>query len=329
MPGLVTVFGGSGFIGSQIVRDLARRGYRVRVAVRKPGRAYRLPLLGDVGQIEVTQANLLNQASVDRALEGAEACVNCVSVLHETGRQTFEGLNVAGASAIAWSARRRGVERLVHLSAIGADASSPSAYARTKAQGEEAVREAMPMATILRPSIVFGPEDAFFNRFAQMAETSPILPLVGGGKTRFQPVFVGDVAQAAGVAVSEARARGRTYELGGPGVYSFKELLQFLLRTTGQARILAPLPFWMAGLIGRGGDLIARTGLMAPPLTRDQVTLLKKDNVVSPGALTLRDLGITPSALEPIAPTYLYRFRRGGQYAGARDAEAQSSPALS
>lgn len=314
MQGLVTVFGGSGFIGSQIVRALARRGARVRVAVRQPGRGYRLPMLGDVGQIEVTQANIRDEASVARALEGAAACVNAVAVLYESGRQTFDALHVEGADRTARLAAAAGVSRFVHLSAIGADPDSPSAYARTKAAGEAAIRAHMPAATLLRPSVVFGPEDQFFNRFAQMASLSPVLPLIGGGATRFQPVFVADVAAATAEALDRPHAAGEVYELGGPEVFTFKALLEMLLREIGKTRLLLPIPFPIAGLMGRSGDLVARTGF-APPITGDQVELLKRDNVVSEGALGLADLGVTPSALEPIIPTYLYRYRRGGQYA--------------
>jgi NADH dehydrogenase len=314
MKGLVTVFGGSGFVGSQVVRALARRGSRVRVAVRQPGRGYRLRMLGDVGQIEVVQANIRDAASIARALGGAEACVNAVAVLHESGRQTFQALHVAGAGAIAQAARAAGIGRYVQISALGASPDSPSAYARTKAAGEAATRAAVPSAAILRPSVVFGPEDAFFNRFAAMAALSPALPLIGGGHTRFQPVYVGDVAAAVAQAVWDPATAGHDYDLGGPGVYTFKALMVLLLAEIRSQRLLVPIPFLAADLLGRGGDLMARIGL-PPPITRDQVALLRADNVVSPGALGLKDLGVTPSALEPIIPTYLYRFQKGGQYA--------------
>jgi NADH dehydrogenase len=324
MRGLVTVFGGSGFVGAQIIRALARRGSRVRVAVRQPGRGYRLRMLGDVGQIEVVQANLRDATSVQRALDGAEATVNAVGVLFETGRQTFQTLHVDGARGLADLSRAAGIERFVQISAIGASSDSTSLYARTKAAGEAAVREILPSATILRPSIVFGPEDQFFNRFASMATVAPALPLIGGGHTRFQPVFVGDVAAAVAQAVWDPATAGRAYELGGPGIYTFEALMRLLLQEIGRRRLLLPVPFAMAKLLGSAGDLLAAIGA-PPPITSDQVELLRKDNVAASGALGLADLGVTPSPLEPIIPTYLYRYLDGGQYAedvGSRAAAA-------
>ena len=314
MKGLVTIFGGSGFVGRQSVRVLAKAGWRIRVAVRRPWQAYRLRLLGDVGQIEIVQANVRSPASVDRALDGAEACVNLVAALYESGRQKFQTLHVMGAHTVAEAARRHGVGRFVQMSALGADPDSPAKYARTKAAGEAAVREIIPQAVVLRPSVVFGPEDAFFNRFAAMAMLSPVLPLIGGGETRFQPVFVGDVAKAVGAALADPEAAGRTYELGGPTVYSFRELMQLMLQEIGRQRLLVPVPWPVADLIGAAGDIAAGFGF-PPPLTRDQVALLRADNVVSDCALDLAALGVTPTPLEPIIPTYLYRFRKGGQYA--------------
>jgi NADH dehydrogenase len=315
MQGLVTVFGGSGFIGAQAVRALARRGLRIRVAVRRPGRGYRLRMLGDVGQIEVVQANIREPSTVARALAGAEACVNLVGVLYETGRQGFEPVHVLGARNIAEVAATAGVVRFVHVSAIGADAEAASRYARSKAAGEAAVREQAPTATILRPSIVFGPGDGFFNMFGQLASLSPMLPLIGGGATRFQPVFVGDVGAAIAASVTDPASQGRTFELGGPAVYSFRQLLELVCRETGRSPLLLPLGFPLARLIGLGGDVMATLGL-PPPLTTDQVELLKQDNVAAAGAAGLAELGVTATALEPILPTYLYRYRRGGQYAG-------------
>ncbi|MFI4935965.1 MAG: complex I NDUFA9 subunit family protein [Caulobacterales bacterium] len=315
MRGLVTVFGGSGFIGGQIVRALAKGGWRIRVAVRRPWRAYRLRLLGDVGQIQIVQSNLRAPATVDRAMEGAEACVNAVGVLSETGRQKFQSLHVMGARTIAEAARRHGVTNFVQLSAIGADAHSPSKYARTKAAGEAAAREVVPSAVILRPSIAFGPEDHFFNRFATLATFSPAQPLIGGGHTRFQPVFVGDIAKAVAAALADPAAAGRTYELGGPGVFSFRQLMELTLKETGLARVLVPVPWPLAELIGMAGDVMAAVAPFAPPLTSDQVAMLRTDNVVGAGALGLADLGVSATPLEPIIPTYLYRYRKGGQYA--------------
>ena len=315
MQGLVTIFGGSGFVGAQVVRALAKRGLRLRVAVRNPGRGYRLRMLGDVGQIEVVQANIRNPASIARAMDGAQACVNLVGVLYEAGRQKFQAVHAMGARQVAQAAAAQGVQRLIHVSAIGADPQSGSKYARSKAMGESAVREVFPGAVILRPSIVFGQEDDFFNRFATMASLSPVLPLIGGGHGLFQPVFVGDVAAAVAGAVMDPDTAGRTYELGGPGIYSFKALMQLMARETGRRPLLVPVPFPIASLIGLGGDMAA--WLIAPPLTSDQVALLRTDNVVSPGAAGLADLGVQPTALEAILPTYLYRYRKGGQYAEA------------
>ncbi|MDX5366353.1 MAG: complex I NDUFA9 subunit family protein [Alphaproteobacteria bacterium] len=309
---LVTVFGGSGFLGRHIVHALARRGYRVRVAVRRPNDAQFLRPMGVVGQVEPVQANIRNEASVRSAIEGADAVVNLVGILYETGRQTFEAVQAEGAGRIARAAKSAGIDRFVHVSAIGADADSAAAYARSKAAGEAAVRAAIPGAAIVRPSIVFGPEDDFFNRFAAMARLSPALPLVGGGKTRFQPVYVKDVAE--GVArILERGLGGATWEFGGPEVKSFRALLEDVLRVTGRKRILAPLPVPLAKLMSMVTQFIPN-----PPLTPDQVRLLGSDNVVSDAAKaegrTLEGLGIAPTILEVVLPTYLYRFRKAGQF---------------
>lgn len=322
MKGLVTVFGGSGFLGGQVVRALARKGLRVRVAVRNPGRGYRLRMLGDVGQIEVVQANVRNPASVARALDGAEAVVNAVGVLFEVGRQKFQSLHVMGARTIAEAAAARGITDFVQISAIGADADSPAKYARTKAEAEAVVREIIPTAVILRPSVVFGQEDHFFNAFAALAQMSPFLPLIGGGGTRFQPVYVGDVAAAVAAALTNPDHAGKTFELGGPTAHTFRALMELVLSETHRQRLLLPIPFPVAQLLGAVGDLICGArgvvGLIPlPPVTTDQVEMLRVDNVVAPGALGLSDLGIAPTAMEPILPTYLYRYRRGGQYADA------------
>lgn len=319
MQGLVTVFGGTGFIGRQVVRALAKRGLRVRAAARNVGRGYRVRMLGDVGQIEVVQANLRDPASVARALEGAEACVNLVGVLQEIGRQGFQGLHAQGAETVAKACAAAGVSRLVQISAIGADEGSPSKYARTKAVGEAAAKAAFPGVTIVRPSIVFGPEDDFFNRFGQMAALSPALPLIGGGETRFQPAFVADVAEAVARIVEDPATAGQTYELGGPGVFTFKALMEFVLRETGRRRALVPVPWGAAALLGIGGDIAdavyAFIPLIKAPVTSDQVVLLKTDNVATgPG---FEALGITPKSIEAVAPSYLYRYRKGGQYAEA------------
>lgn len=315
MPDLVTVFGGSGFIGTQIVRALARRGARVRVAVRQPHLAHEMRLMGDVGQVEVVQANVRDAASVARAVEGADAVINLVGLLYETGRQTFEAVHVDAARTLAQAAAAAGA-RFVQMSALGADPASTARYARTKADGEAAVREVLPSAVILRPSIVFGPGDDFFNKFGEMAVVSPFLPLIGGGQTRFQPVYVGDVARAAASVALDPQHAGRTFELGGPGVFTFREILDLIQKETGRQRLYAPLPFPLAGLVGTLCSPLALTPV-PPPLTADQVELLKTDNVVSGQAPGLSDLGITPETVEAVLPTYLYRFRKGGQFARA------------
>ena len=325
MQNLVTVFGGSGFVGTQAVRYLAKAGWRVRVAVRNPSLAYKMRLLGEVGQIDVVQANVRDVPSLERALEGATVSLNLVGLLYETGRQAFEAVHVAGARNIATAARSQGVSRLVQMSALGADLKSSAKYARTKAQAEAAVREIYSDATIVRPSIVFGPGDGFFGRFASMAQVSPILPLIGGGQTRFQPVSVGDVGRALALIVTDPACAGKTYELGGLEVFSFRDLLEMMLAHTGQRRLLAPIPFPVAGLIGQVGELASF--LMAPPITSDQVELLKTDNVVSGQCPGLAELGITPQTLEAVLPTYLYTYRKGGQYADQDARELESGRA--
>lgn len=307
---LVTIFGGSGFLGRHTVRALARAGYRVKVATRHPNRAFFLRPLGSVGQIDFVKCDVADADSVARALSGSDAVVNLTGILFQSG-QTFEEVQAEGAANIAQAAAAAGVGALVHVSAIGADAQSDSAYAVTKAEGETSVREAFPQAVILRPSIIFGPEDSFFNKFAEMARFLPALPLIGGGKTRFQPVFVGDVAQA--ILAGLSRQDGRTYELGGPSIYSFKELLQLILRETGRKRALVPVPFGIAFLKAAFLQLLPK-----PLLTVDQVKLLKKDNIVSPTAAGLTDLGIEPTSVEAVIPSYLWRYRAKGEYADVR-----------
>jgi NADH dehydrogenase len=306
---LVVVFGGSGFLGRHTVRALAKAGYRIRVATRWPNLAQHLPPMGHVGQIQLFKCNVLEQDQVAAAVERAGAVINLVGILNQTGGQGFEDVHVDAAETIAKAARAAGVQSLVHVSAIGADAESPSSYARSKAKGEERVRAAFADATVLRPSIVFGPEDGFFNKFAWLARMLPALPLVGGGKTKFQPVFVGDVAEAIVKCLGDVATRGKTYELGGPNVYSFKELMQIVLTVTDRRRLLVPLPFLVASIQG------AVLGLLPGKLlTLDQVRLLKSDNVVSAGALTLADLGIVPDSIQAVVPSYLWRFRAKGQY---------------
>jgi len=319
MQNLVTVFGGSGFIGAQAVRQLAKAGWRIRVAVRNPAKAYAMRLHGDVGQIDIVQANVRNEPSLRRALSGARVAVNLVGVLRETGRQGFQALQVMGARNVATTAHAEGVERLVQMSALGAVAGSASKYARTKAEGEAAVREIYPDAVVLRPSVVFGPEDRFFNRFAAMAQVSPVLPLIGGGHTRFQPVFVGDVGKAVARAAALPEAAARTYELGGPAVFSFRELMVLMLAHIAKRRLLLPVPWPAASLLGAAGDLAGV--LIDPPVTTDQVILLKADNVATGAFPGLAELGVTPTTLEAVLPSYLYRYRKGGQYADQEDRE--------
>jgi NADH dehydrogenase len=329
MSELVTVFGGTGFVGTYLVRALARKGWRVRVAARRPKRGYRLPSFGDVGQIQLLGCDIASREQVDEALFGASAAINLVGVLSAQAGRSFRKVHVDGAETVAAAAAAKGIGRLVQMSAIGADPRSSSRYGRTKAEGEQAVRKILPAATIIRPSIVFGPEDDFFNRFARMATWSPALPLIGGGKTKFQPVYVGDVAQAITNALSSDAAPGKTFELGGPDVFTFKEVLEMVLRETQRRRLLVPMPFFAAELLGLGGDvgglmvsgllgLFGERAAMAAPtpmLTTDQVRMLRRDNVVSPKAAGLKALGVEPTAVESILPSYLWLYRKGGQFA--------------
>jgi len=271
--------------------------------------------MGDVGQIQLVQANVRFPDSIEAALEDADAVVNLVAVAHESGKQNFETLHVEAAQAIAEAAAKRGITRVVQISALGA-VEKGAKYARTKYRGEQAVRAAVPTATILRPSVVFGPEDTFFNRFARMATTAPALPLIGGGKTKFQPIFVGDVAEAVCAALDRSDARGRTYELGGPRAYTFKQLLEFITAEIHRPRALAPLPFVFAHPIGLlCGWVFGLIPFVAPPLTGDQVTMLKRDNVVSGEVGVIADLGVTSlESVEAIVPSYLWRFRPYGQF---------------
>ncbi len=312
---LAVVFGGSGFVGRNVVRELAKRGWRVRVAVRRPHHAQFLRPMGAVGQIQLTQANVRFRPSIAEALKGADAVVNLVGLLSQTGSQRFASVQAGGAAAIAELAAKEGVTNFVQISAIGADEESESLYAKTKALAEKAVYAAMPSAAILRPSIVFGPEDDFFNRFAAMAGLSPALPLIGGGKTKFQPVYVDNVADAVCAALESPEAAGKTYELGGPTVYTFKELLELMLKETCQKRFFAPVPFAVAPMMGLVGEIVGILPFVDAPITRDQILLLKKDNVVAQeGVGTLADLGVTPTALETILPDYMVRFRKYGQF---------------
>jgi len=311
--GRATVLGGSGFIGRYIVQRLAAKGTVVAVVSRHASDAGFLRPLGDVGQIALIDAGLGDEARLVAAVAGADAVICSVGILYERGRQTFDAVHVQGPALLARLAQAAGVKRFVHISALGADVDSPSAYARSKAEGEAAVRAGFPGATILRPSIVFGPEDGFFNRFAVLALYLPALPLIGGGMTRFQPVYVGDVADAAVAALDRHEAPGRIYQLGGPRIYTFKELMELMLREIRRRRALINIPFALARF-----EAFFLERLPGAILTRDQVKLLERDNVVAPGSPGLGDLGITPTAVELVLPTYLEAYRRGGRYADTR-----------
>jgi uncharacterized protein YbjT (DUF2867 family) len=309
---LVTIYGGSGFVGRHLVRALAKRGWRIRVAVRRPDLAGHLQPLGVVGQVHAVQANLRYPDSVARAAVGSNAIVNLVGILYQSGAQRFDAVQAEGASAVAQAAKAEGA-RLIQMSALGADADSDSNYARTKALGEQAAFSAKRDAVVFRPSVVFGPEDDLFNRFASLARMSPVLPLIGGGETKFQPVFVGDVAEAIAKAVEGEVHGGDVYELGGPEVIDFKELLEITLEQIGRKRLLVPLPFAVAKVQAFFMEFMPK-----PMLTRDQVRLLQHDNIVSPEAInagrTLEGLGISPTAMRAILPSYLWRFRKAGQF---------------
>jgi uncharacterized protein YbjT (DUF2867 family) len=320
MSKLVTIYGGSGFIGRYIARRMAKEGWRVRVAVRRPNEAIFVRPYGVVGQVEPVFCNIRDDASVRAVMQGADAVVNCVGVLNEVGKNGFDAVQAEGAGRIARIAAELGVGQLVQLSAIGADAESASAYARSKAAGEAAVQEAFPAAVILRPSVVFGSEDQFFNRFAAMARFGPILPVVGA-ETKFQPVYVDDVAQAAVKAVLGKAAPG-IYELGGPDVHSFRELMQKMLQVVQRRRLIVNIPFFVARIMGGVFDLLQTVtlGLFTNGLiTRDQVRNLARDNVVSPRARGLADLGIAPTPIDAVLPEYLWRYRPSGQYAAIKE----------
>jgi uncharacterized protein YbjT (DUF2867 family) len=310
---LVTVFGGSGFIGRYVVRRLAREGHRIRVAVRRPHLAYFLRPMGMVGQIQIVAADLSDETLIRGALEGASAAVNLVGILSPWGRQRFKTLHAEAPGIIGRHAGIHGVRRVVHISAIGADPKAPSRYGRSKAEGEAALKRDFPAASILRPSLVFGVEDHFFNRFANLARYTPALPLIRG-KTRFQPVYVEDVAEAVARCLARPETAGRTYELGGPAIYSFKDLLKLILAETGRHRMLIPVPGPLAALKALFLGLLPN-----PILTLDQLAQLKRDNIVKAGrdadeVGTLADLNIAPTALEAVLPSYLWRFRKTGQF---------------
>jgi uncharacterized protein YbjT (DUF2867 family) len=310
---LVTIYGGSGFLGRHVVRAIARTGARMRVAVRRPELAGHLRPLGGVGQIVPVQANVRFPDSLLAAAEDADAVVNLVGILFPSGKQTFKTVQDEGARHVAEAAKTAGARALIHVSAIGADANAPSVYARTKAAGEAAVNETYPGAVIFRPSVVFGPEDEFFNRFAALARLSPVLPLIGGGRTKFQPVFVGDVAQAVVAALEGRASHSAPYELGGPQIMTMREVMERVLAYSMRSRPLVPVPFWFAKLQGAFLQWLPK-----PPLTIDQVRLLQTDNVVSKAAIkasrTVEGLGIEPVAVASVVPDYLEQFRPRGQF---------------
>lgn len=304
----ITVFGGSGFLGRYIVRRLAQSGARIRVAVRDPEAANLLQPMGDVGQIRAVPANLRHAESIRQAVEGADVVINCVGLLSESGAQTFGAVQANGAGRVAEAAAAAGAKRLIHLSAIGSDPASPAKYGRSKAAGEALVREHFPDATIIRPSVVFGPEDGFFNLFGRLAQVAPMLPLIGGGATRMQPVYVGDVAEGVEACMAREGTRGQTFELGGPEVVSMKECMQRVLEHTGRRCLLMPVPWALAEIQG------VLLGLLPNPLlTLDQVRLLRVDNVVSEGARTLGDLGVGRTAMQAVLPRYMTRYARFGR----------------
>lgn len=301
---LITIFGGTGFLGTYVVKELAKTGATIRVVSRNPDRALQLKTAGSPGQIALMQGNIRNQESVKTAVEGAEIVINLVGLMSEHGKQNFSAIHAQAAESLAKAAKNAGTKRFIHISALGADKPSHSKYARTKLNGEKAVIAAFPNATIVRPGILFGPEDNFFNRFACMAALSPFLPLIGGGRTKFQPVYVGDIAKAIAAIAANDMTAGKIYELGGPSVYTFHDLMEILLSMIGHKRLLLPVPFFLAFFWATFLEL-----LPSPLLTRDQVQLLKRDNVVNGASLTFDHLAIKPTNLESVLPGYLERYR--------------------
>jgi uncharacterized protein YbjT (DUF2867 family) len=320
---LVTIFGGSGLLGRYAVRAFGRAGWRIKVGVRHPNLAHFLPPMGQVGQILVSKADVTDMDAVAAAVKGADVVVNLVGILHPSGGQSYQSVHVDAARTIAKAAKAAGVGTLIHVSTMNINVDSLSAYARSKAEGEIALREEFPQATLIKPSLVFGPEDQFFNKFAGLARILPFLPLIGGGHTKFQPVFAGDVAAAIVKCAEDPATRGKSYELGGPAVYSFKDMLKVILRETGRKRLLVPVPFWLASI-----KAVFLQFLPGKLLTPDQVKFLRTDNVVAPGALTLTDLGIAPASLEAIAPAYLWRFRAKGQYENSAAERVSGAPEI-
>ena len=326
MSKLVTIYGGSGFVGRYIARRMAKAGWRVRVAVRRPNEAMHVKPYGTVGQVEPVFCNIRDDASVRAVARGADAVVNCVGTFDRKGKNNFDAVQNEGAARIARIAAEEGVARLVQISAIGANEGSESVYAQTKAQGEKAIQDAFPGAVILRPSVIFGPEDDFFNRFAGMTRFSPVLPVVGA-ETRFQPVYVDDVAQAAEMGATGVAPSG-IYELGGPDVNTFRELMQQMLKVIRRRRLIMNIPFGLAAAMAWGFELVQTLslGLIPPQITRDQVRSLRVDNVVSGEAHGFADLGIRPVAMEVVMPDYLWRFRPAGQYEAIKESASRLRP---
>ncbi len=315
MVQLVTVFGGSGFVGKQVVRALAKQGWRIRVAVRRAAEAYDLKPAGDVGQIQVTRCDVRKESDIAKALEGADACVNLVGVMYQKGGQSFDAIHRHAASNIASACAVRGIRNLVQMSALGAKPDSPSSYYASKGRGEEVVRRHVPTAVVLRPSVIFGNGDSFFTMLAHQVKMFPVLPAIDGANTKFQPVYVADVAAAVARTLGNEKAYGQTYELGGPEVFAFKDLLRYVGNEVMSPRPLVYLPGFAASLIGVGGDILGAITPLKPFLTSDQVLMLQTDNTVAKGAKGFRDLDIAPTAVESIVPTYLWRFRKNGQFA--------------
>ena len=311
--GLITVFGADGFLGHFVLRELVKQGWRIRAAVRRPHTAQDLRVIGAVGQIQLVQANIRYKLSVARALDGADAAINLVGILFNEGRQTFDSVHTQGVQNIAEAAKERGITNIVQISALGAGENAQSNSAKSKTEGENILRELVPTANIMRPSIMFGEDDGFFGRFATMSSFAPALPLIGGGNTRFQPVYVGDVAKAIAISV-EKGSNETAYELGGPTSYTFKELMEFMLTTIDKKRLLVPVPWFAANIIGAIGEFIGYLPFVKPVLTRDQVTSLRSDNIVSPDLPGLKELGIKGKTVEAVMPAHLEKFKKYGQF---------------
>jgi NADH dehydrogenase len=311
--GLVTVFGADGYLGHYVLRELAKDGWRIRAAVRRPHTAHELRVIGAVGQIQLVQANLRYKLSVARALDGADAVINLVGILFKQGRQNFNAVHTLGVSNIGEAAKDRGISNIVHVSALGAGDKAESDYLISKTAGEKTLRELVPSADIMRPSILFGENDDFFGRFAKMTGFSPALPLIGGGHTRFQPVYVGDVAKAIATCIAKGSA-GTTYELGGPSSYTFKELMEFTLTSIDKKRFLAPVPWFGANVLGALGEFSGMLPFVKPLITRDQVKSLRADNVVSGDYAGLEDLGINAKTIEAVMPEHLEVYKKYGQF---------------